>query len=132
MTTATGSFTLIRSPGVPVDLGHDVQALSARFDKQFEGGLVASSVVQMMGLMNQALGSGGYVALERIEGTLDGRAGSFCLQHSSTMERGSPTQHLQVVPDSGTDGLLGLRGTMRIDIVDGRHDYTFEYDIAEA
>ncbi|HTL14910.1 MAG TPA: DUF3224 domain-containing protein, partial [Thermomonas sp.] len=74
-------------------------------------------------------GSGAYVALERIEGTLDGRRGSFFAQHSGTMDRGRPSLALTVVPDSGTDGLAGLRGRIAIDIVDGKHFYTFDYEL---
>ena len=65
--------------------------------------------------------------MERIVGTLDGRAGSFCMQHSGTMDRGQPSLSVSVIPDSGTDALAGLRGTLAIDIVDGGHFYTFDY-----
>lgn len=35
-----------------------------------------------------------------------------------------------VVPGSGTDGLAGISGTMRIVIADGKHSYEFEYSFA--
>jgi hypothetical protein len=72
-------------------------------------------------------GSGGYVAMERVTGTLKGRAGSFVLQHSGTMTRGTPQLSVTVVPDSGTDQLEGLAGTLTIKIADGKHSYEFEY-----
>ena len=76
-------------------------------------------------------GSGAYVAIERIEGTLDGRRGSFYAQHNGIMDRGKPSLDLTVVPDTGTDGLAGLHGRITIDIVDGKHYYTFDYDFRD-
>ena len=83
----------------------------------------------MMGCMNQELGSGGYVALEIVTGSLAGRKGTFQLQHSSTMARGKPTQSVTVIPDSGTGELSGLSGKMIIDIIEKVHFYTFEYEL---
>ena len=68
--------------------------------------------------------------MERVNGTLDGRAGSFVLQHSSTMTRGEGRQSILVVPDSGTDALTGLVGSMVIENEDGAHRYTFEYRLS--
>jgi hypothetical protein len=70
--------------------------------------------------------------MERVTATLHGRRGSFALQHSGTMDRGAPTLSVSVVPDSGTDGLTGLSGRMQIDITDGQHFYTFEYELPSA
>jgi len=77
-------------------------------------------------------GSAGYVAMERVSGTLHGRSGAFVLQHSGTMTRGAPQLTIAVVPDSGTGELLGLAGQMTITIFDGKHSYDFEYTLAEA
>jgi hypothetical protein len=77
-------------------------------------------------------GSAGYVAMERVTGTLHGRAGTFVLQHSATMNRGTPSLLLTVVPDTGTDGLQGLSGSMRIIVENGQHTYEFEYEISPA
>ena len=77
-------------------------------------------------------GSAGYVAIERVTGTLDGRRGTFVLQHSGTMTRGAPRLVITVVPDSGTGDLTGIAGTMTIDISNGKHSYTFEYTLAGA
>ena len=76
-------------------------------------------------------GSAGYVALERVQGSLDGRQGSFYLQHSGTMTRGAPQLTITVVPDSGAGQLAGLAGRMTITIADGKHTYDFEYTLAE-
>ena len=122
-----GEFDVKRSPEAPCDLGDGVQAGHFRFDKRFHGELDAVSVVHMLAAMTQTEGSGAYVAIERIVGTLEGRSGAFLTQHSGIMDRGAPSLSLTVVPDSGTAELEGLRGSMKIDIVDGKHFYTFDY-----
>ena len=100
-------------------------------DNQFHGELDATSQGEMLTAMGSVKGSAGYVAMERVTGTLHGRAGSFALQHSSTMTRGAPLQAIAVVPDSGTGELAGLSGTMTIVIGEGgKHSYVFEYTIA--
>ena len=85
----------------------------------------------MLALMSPVPGSGAYVAIERIEGRLDDRSGSFHLQHNGTMDRGQPSLTVSVVPDSGTGELTGLRGQLAIDIIDGKHFYTFDYTLDE-
>ncbi|HEY6942632.1 DUF3224 domain-containing protein [Dokdonella sp.] len=97
-------------------------------DKRFHGALDATSQGEMIAFRTAIADSAGYVALERVTGTLDGRTGSFVLQHSSTMRRGVPTQDITVVPDSGTDELTGLSGSMTITIAaGGAHAYAFDY-----
>jgi hypothetical protein len=76
-------------------------------------------------------GSAGYVALERVSGTLHGRHGTFALQHSGTMTRGAPELSITVVPDSATGELQGLAGKLAITIADGKHSYDFEYTLPE-
>lgn len=96
-------------------------------DKTFRGDLAATSKGQMLSFLNAAGDSGGYVAIERVTGTLAGRKGSFALQHSSTMESGAQHQNVMVVPGSGTDELSGLTGSMVIEIKDRKHFYDFAY-----
>ena len=86
----------------------------------------------MLAVGTEVEGSAAYVAIERIAGSLEGRIGAFLTQHNGTLDRGAPTLSLTVVPDSGTGELKGLSGRMAIDIVDGKHFYTFEYEIAGA
>jgi hypothetical protein len=102
-----------------------------KFDKRFEGSLVATSEVNMIAAGSSVKGSAGYVAIERVEGALDGRAGSFVLQHSGTMDRGVPALSVTVVPDTATGALEGLRGRMNIDVSGGDHRYVFEYELPE-
>ena len=76
-------------------------------------------------------GSAGYVAVERVSGSLHGRRGTFALQHHGTMTRGVPRLSIIVVPDSGTGELAGLAGEMTIDLDGGKHSYVFEYSLGE-
>ena len=128
MQQAKGEFEVKRTPQADLDAGGGAVIGHHRFDKRFHGPLDASSVVQMLALMSATPGSGAYVAIERIEGALDGRRGSFCMQHNGVMDRGKPSLDLTVIPDTGTEELAGLQGRLAIDIRDGRHFYTFNYD----
>lgn len=74
----------------------------------------------------------GYVAIERVIGTLQGRKGTFLLQHTGTMTAATRDLNVTVVPDSGTGQLVGLSGKMMINIVDGKHLYEFDYTLAES
>lgn len=98
-------------------------------DKQFHGDLEATSQGEMLSVLDRSTGSGAYVAMERVTGTLAGKRGSFVLMHHATMSRGEPQLTIQVVPDSGTEELAGLRGTMDIRIEDKQHFYDFDYEI---
>lgn len=100
-------------------------------DKTFRGDLVGTSVGEMLTAMSQVEGSGAYVAVERVRGTLAGRKGSFALHHTGVMERGKPSLTITVVPDSGTDELAGMAGTLKIEITGGKHFYELEYTLAE-
>jgi hypothetical protein len=98
-------------------------------DKQFHGDLEATSKGEMLSAMTDVKGSAGYVAIERVTGTLQGRTGSFVLQHSGTMTRGEPQLSVTVVPDSGTGELAGLAGTLTIRIAEKQHFYEFDYTL---
>jgi hypothetical protein len=100
-------------------------------DKQYHGDLEATGKGQMLTAGTDVKGSGAYVAIERVTGTLRGRTGSFVLQHSGTMTKGVPKLTINVVPDSGTGQLVGIDGKMNIVIAaDGKHSYDFEYTSA--
>ncbi len=100
--------------------------------KQFHGDLEWTSHGQMLTAGTGVKGSAGYVAIERVDGSLLGRAGTFALQHSGTMTRGEPQLTITVVPDSGTGQLTGLAGRMKIRIADGKHSYLFDYTLDPA
>jgi hypothetical protein len=125
---ATGEFEVKMTPQP-----QDDKAAVGRFslDKQFHGDLEGTSTGEMLAVSSAVSGSAGYVAMEVVNGTLQGRSGSFALQHSGTMNRGAAELSVTVVPDSGTDQLTGLSGRMNIIIADGKHSYEFDYALAE-
>jgi len=130
MTThARGTFEVKMTPQPAQDGVGDPGIGRMALDKQFQGDLEATSKGQMLAAGTDVSGSAGYVALDRVSGTLHGRSGTFALQHSGTMTRGTPQLSITVIPDSGTGELLGLAGTLAITITDGQHFYDFEYTL---
>lgn len=127
-----GSFEVKLLPQTEEAGVGDPQVWRMSLDKHFHGELEAVSKGQMLATRTAVKGSAGYVAMERVVGVLAGRTGSFVLQHSSTMNKGVPRQSITVVPDSGTEELAGLAGSLTIDIVEGKHFYIFEYWFDEA
>ncbi|MDB4324795.1 DUF3224 domain-containing protein [bacterium] len=125
--TAKGSFVVSLEP--LAFEGADPESKLARMsiDKEITGDLTASTMGQMLSAMTSTTGSAGYVAIERVVGTLNGKRGSFVLQHTGTMNRGTPSLMVSVVPDSGTEELVGLEGEFKIDISGGKHSYEFTY-----
>ena len=122
---ATGTFTTVFEPQESAEawLGR------ARVLKTIEGELTGSGHAEMLSVGTEVAGSAGYVAIELITGTLDGRGGTFVLQHNGLMTRGEGSLTVTVVPDSGTGELTGLTGTFEIVNEDGIHSYTFDYDL---
>lgn len=98
-------------------------------DKKFQGELDAESTGQMLAAGTNVSGSAGYVAIEKVTGTLNGKKGSFILQHTGIMTRGTPQLTVTILPDSGTDELTGISGEMSIKIENGKHFYEFKYTI---
>jgi hypothetical protein len=129
---ASGPFEVKLNPQPPDDKAEGATLGRLSIDKQYHGDLEATGKGQMLTAMTDVKGSAGYVAIERVTGTLHGRSGSFVLQHSSTLTRGAPLQSITVVPDSGTGQLVGLAGKMIVNIVDGKHSYDFEYTLPAA
>lgn len=126
---AAGTFNVKLAPQPLADPAADPSLGRLSIDKQFHGDLEATSRGEMLSAGTSVKGSAGYVAIERVTGTLDGKQGSFVLQHTGTMDRGVPQLSVTVVPDSGTDALAGLTGTMTIDIDSGQHAYSFTYTL---
>jgi hypothetical protein len=131
MPLATGPFevkVVPQKPDNPPAEAANIGRMS--LDKQFHGELEATSKGEMLGVMSEVKGSGGYVAMERVTGTIGGRSGGFALQHFGTMQGGSQHLNIAVVPDSGTGDLAGITGTMKIRIEGGKHFYDFDYTLA--
>jgi hypothetical protein len=128
---ARGTFEVKLKPLVSDEPVEEATLGRMSIDKQFHGALEATSRGQMLTAGTSVKGSAGYVAIERVSGRLDGRSGTFVLQHSGTLTRGLPELTISVVPDSGTDQLVGLLGKMAIKNDDGKHSYEFEYTVVE-
>jgi hypothetical protein len=129
---ASGSFEVKLTPQKPDNaIAEGAKLGRMSIEKQFHGDLEGTSQGEMLSAMTDVKGSAGYVAMERVSGTLYGRTGAFVLQHSGTMTRGAPRLSVSVVPDSGTGELAGISGTMMIEIASGKHSYLFEYTITE-
>lgn len=132
MNYARGTFEVKLNPQPPEDKVGDATIGRMSIAKQFHGDLDATSQGQMLMTGTKVQGSAGYVAIERVTGTLHGHSGTFALQHNGTMTRGAPQLTVSVIPDSGTGDLAGLAGQMEIKIADGKHSYDFEYTLGES
>ena len=128
MSHAKGSFEVKLVP-IADEKSAETEIGRMSIDKQIHGDLEGTSKGEMMSHMTSVKGSAGYVAMEKVSGMLAGRKGTFVLQHSATMTRGVPELNISVVPDSGTDQLVGLTGKFNIIITDGKHSYDFEYSL---
>lgn len=126
-TRASGSFEVKLTPQMFEGAPDHAKLGRLTIDRQFGGDLEGTGKGQMLSAGTDVKGSAGYVALEHVTGTLHGRSGTLVLQHTGTMTRGTPSLSITVVPDSGTDQLAGITGTMAIVIVDGKHSYEFDY-----
>jgi len=127
---ATGTFEVKLTP--QDDKSDDKSLGRMTIEKQWQGDLEGASKGQMLTGGDVTKGSAGYVAIEKFSGTLNGRKGTFILQHSATMTRGEGQLTITVVPDSGTDQLAGLTGKLMIKIADGKHSYDFECALPQA
>jgi hypothetical protein len=126
---ATGAFDVKLLPLDPAFKSDDNSVGRFSIDKQFHGDLDATSQGEMLSGMGIIKGSGGYVAIERVTGTLAGRTGTFLLQHNGTMQNGVFHLNVIVIPDSATGQLVGLDGSMQIIIKDGHHSYDLAYTL---
>ena len=129
-THATGAFDVKIAPLTLSDVAAGPALGRMSIDKQYHGDLEATGKGEMLTAMSADIkNSGTYVAVERVEGTLRGKKGSFCLQHLGVMNRGAQTLTIAIVPDSGTGDLKGIAGTLTIKIEDGKHFYDLEYTL---
>ena len=126
MSKATGTFEVSIVPQTDREIPH---LHRMTIDKKISGDLEATTQGQMLAARTAIANSAGYVAIERVEGTLHGKKGSFVLQHNATMNKGAQSLVVTVVPDSGTEELEGLSGTFAIDVANGKHAYDFDYQL---
>jgi hypothetical protein len=129
MKHASGPFEVKMTPQ---DDKADLTLGRMTIDKQYHGDLEGTSKGQMLSAMTGVKGSAGYVAIEKVTGVLQGRSGTFVLEHFATMDRGAPELSIVVVPDSGTGELEGLKGKMNVIVAaGGKHSYEFDYTLPE-
>ena len=129
---AKGTFDVKVTPLAVEENVGDSTIARLSLDKTWSGDLVATSKGQMLGSQGEAdKDTGGYVAMERITGTLHGRKGRFSLQHHGTMGGGKHEMNIYVVPGTGTGELAGISGKLRIIIEGGKHLYEFEYTLPD-
>lgn len=123
---AHGSFTVDVHPLTPVP----AEGIG-RFtiNKTLHGDLEATTIGEMFTGGDPKQGAAGYVAMEIVTGTLDGKHGSFALQHFAAMDGAGPKMQVIVVPGSGTGELKNIEGTFTIRIEDGKHFYDFDYTL---
>ena len=125
--TARGEFVVTLNPLAFEGADPESKLGRMSIDKEISGDLTATTTGQMLTAMTGTEGSAGYVAIERVTGVLDGKRGTFVLQHTGTMNRGAQSLAVTVVPDSGTGELVGLEGEFKIIIEEGKHSYEFTY-----
>ena len=129
MPVITGEFDVKMGPEAMSAVAADSGIGRMSLDKHYHGALEANGKGEMLAYMDRALGSGAYVAMERVRGSLDGRSGAFLLHHTGVMTRNAPNLAVRVVPDSGDGELAGLTGTLNIRIEGGKHYYDFDYTL---
>jgi Protein of unknown function (DUF3224) len=114
----------------PLELGDagPVAFGRVRLRKSFTGALAGTSQLVMT---SAAVGESpvGYAALELVTGTLDGRTGTFVLQHTGVVDDGAPPPSGVVLPGTGTGELAGLRGTMTIAHDESGAVLTLDYEL---
>ena len=123
---ATGTFDVDAKPAAT-----DAPYGRVLLKKHYHGTLEADAQGEMLTGGDYKTGTAGYVAMETISGTLDGHPGTFQLMQLGTMDAGKPDLRVTVVPGSGTGALHGLTGTLKIDIVAGKHTYTLDYTLPQ-
>jgi hypothetical protein len=131
-TRATGRFEVKLVPQSTEGFDEGGALGRMTIDKTFTGDIEGTSKGQMLTAMGSVKGSAAYVAVERVTATVHGKRGTFAMHHTGIMNRGAPSLSVVVVPDSGTEELVGLSGTLNIIIEKGVHSYEFDYDLAPA
>jgi hypothetical protein len=127
--TVTGTFD-ITAQDRPYDEAEGGRLMHGTGQKVFRGGIEGTSRIELIKAVSPVPGSAAYVGFERVVGAVQGRAGTFVLRHTGLMDRGDAALEVVVVPDTGTGELTGIAGRMTIAVVDGHHEYTFEFTLA--
>ncbi len=130
MPIARGTFEVNMEPEPPFLEQDGVTLNRNAVRKEFSGDMAGTSEAQMLAAFTGTPGSAGYVAIEHFTGSVDGKPGSFVLQHNGVMNKGDARLTVTIVPDSGAGELAGISGTMEIDNDEGQHSYVLDYEQA--
>jgi hypothetical protein len=126
---ARGTFTVTILPLSPAP----AEGLNRySINKEIHGDLTATTKGEMFSGGDPKQGVAGYVAIEVVTGILQGKHGSFALEHLATMDASGAKMTVFVVPGSGTGELTGISGTFVIQIANGLHSYDLEYSLPKA
>jgi len=129
MPTAVSTFDVTRWDPADADepeAGPELSRITIgkTFTGDFEGTGLGDGL--FCGMSDPKAGAG-YLVSERLIGQLDGRSGSFVIQHGGLMSPDTPPRTFgNIVPGSGTGELAGLTGT--VEIGDG-HTLTLVYEL---
>ncbi len=126
---AKGSFEIVMTPAPAGEGAGRLSVGRMLIDKKYQGDFTGTGQGEMLSAGNPAAGSAGYVAIEHVTGTLNGRSGGFALQHNGVMHAGASNLAITIVPGSGTGDLFGIEGKLKLDIVDRKHFYEIDYTL---
>lgn len=129
---AEGPFDVKTTPMAPDDFTNGTSLSRFSLIKQYHGALEAAAKGEMLTSGSPESGAAGYVAIEEVSGSLDGRKGSFALQHWGTMQPGKFELRVEIVPGSGLGELAGIAGTLIITNNAGKHAYALDYTLPAA
>ncbi len=117
--------------GEPIGSRGHTDVSRARVHKTFSGDLEGRGVVELSTAV--APEGRGYVGIEWIEGTLNGRSGGFAVLHAGTMDgMGQQWATWPIVPGSGSRELEGIVGDGTIEITDdGEHRFVLVFELPE-
>jgi Protein of unknown function (DUF3224) len=113
----------------PQETAADAPVARMLLYKEFHGDLEAIAHGEMLAAHEPLTGAGVYVAIDRVSGTLHGRAGSFLIAHRGIANADGQQLDIVIVPGSGTGQLEGITGTVGIDIVEKKHFYRVDYEL---
>lgn len=128
-THVSGSFSVTMTPAATPQRSGRTALGRMLLEKVYTGELAATASGEMLSAVTDTSGAAGYVAIEAISGVLQGRQGSFVVQHAGTMADGKQQLSITIVPHSGTGQLEGITGTMAIRIEGGQHFYDLDYSL---
>jgi uncharacterized protein DUF3224 len=127
-TTATGTIEVRSHQRQPYEEREDGPDLvEIHVSESFVGDIEGDGAVRFLQALHKD-GSADMCGIERIDGTLAGRAGSFLLQDEASRKGTTVAGRWWVVPGSATGELAGLRGEGGFRAEQGRGaTWTLEY-----